>query len=250
MQGMSVHRWAKEGFSRGATAYERVRPAYPGTAVAYLIQACGLKTGTTVLDLAAGTGKLTQLLVASGAHVVAVEPVAAMRQLIPTEAIDVLDGSAEAIPLQTASTDAVVVAQAFHWFDTDAALAEIHRVLCPDGCLSIVRNQRDLDDPVQRAFEETLGRHRWHPSLEAQLDVESVLRTARLFELREHRTFTNEHELAADDLVALAASETSISLLGGSARTAAVADFEQLAKRVHSPLRLRYTTEVYIADRR
>ena len=85
-----------------------------------------------IVDLAAGTGKLTRLLAASGATVIAVEPVAEMRAAIPAPA-QVLEGTAERIPLDTASADLVTVAQAFHWFDGDAALAEIHRVLRPGG---------------------------------------------------------------------------------------------------------------------
>jgi SAM-dependent methyltransferase len=208
-----------------------------------------LREGATVVDLGAGTGKLARQLVPSGARVVAVEPVAAMRELIPRGGIDVLTGAAEAIPLPPASADAVVVAQAFQWFDLDAALAELHRVIRPEGRLAIVRNRRDLDEPVQRAFEEILGRHRLHPSLEQQLDVESALHATRLFGLREQRSFANEHKLEADDVVALAASETSIALLEGEARNAALADLERLAERCPSPLRLRYTTEIHVADR-
>jgi len=244
----SLHPWA-EGFGRGASAYDRARPGFPATAVSYLVDRLDLREGATVVDLAAGTGKLARQLVTSGARVVAVEPVAAMRDLIPRGGIDVLTGAAEAIPLPPACADAVVVAQAFHWFNLDAAFAEIHRVLRPRSRLAIVRNRRDLDDPVQRTFEEILGRHRLHPSLEAQLDVESALQATRLFGFREQRSFPNEHELDADDVVALAVSETSIALLEGEARNAALADFERLGERVPSPLRLRYTTEIQVADR-
>jgi ubiquinone/menaquinone biosynthesis C-methylase UbiE len=201
-----------------------------------------------VVDLAAGTGKLGRLLVASGARVVAVEPVEAMRELIPSD-LEVIAGTAEAMPVPSRTADAVVVGQAFQWFDTDAALTEIHRVLRPRGGLAIVRNRRDVHDPVQRAFEEVLRRHRSHPSLEATLDVETALRATRHFELREQRTFPNEYELDSQDLVALAASETSIALLEGRAHAAALADFRLLAEPLPARLRLRYTTEIHIADR-
>ena len=84
--------------------------------------------GMAVLDLAAGTGKLTRALAAGGATVIAVEPVAEMRAALP-DSVTALDGTAEAIPLEDGSVDLVTVAQAFHWFDGPAALAEIHRVL-------------------------------------------------------------------------------------------------------------------------
>ena len=90
-----------------------------------------LGPGRTVVDLAAGTGKLTRELVRTGAEVIAVEPLAEMRAELPPEAT-ALEGTAEAIPLGDGSADAVTVAQAFHWFDAEPALAEIHRVLRPE----------------------------------------------------------------------------------------------------------------------
>jgi SAM-dependent methyltransferase len=244
-----IQPWAEEGFGRGAASYERARPGYPAAAIAYLVERLGLRDGATVVDLAAGTGKLGRLLVPSGARVVAVEPVDAMRELIPPDRIEALAGTAEAIPLPAAAADAVVVGQAFQWFDARAALTETHRVLRPDGRLAIVRNVRDLRDPVQRTFEDVLRRHRSHPSLEADLDVESALRASGLFEVHEGRTFPHEHELAANDIVALAASETSIALLDLQARTAAFADFNRIADSLPPRLRLPYLTEVHLADR-
>jgi SAM-dependent methyltransferase len=246
---VSIHPWAQEGFSRGAYAYERARPAYPTAAVSHLVDRLGLRPGATVVDLAAGTGKLARLLVRSGAHVVAVEPVRAMRELIPGDGIDVLTGTADAIPLPAAAADAVVVAQAFQWFRADAALAEIHRVLRPKGRLAIVRNRRDLDDPVQREFDEILDRHRSHPSLEAKLDVESAVHDTGFFQAGELSSFPNEYELDSEDLVTLAGSETSISLLEDGAREGALADFRRLAEVLPPRLRLRYTTEIYVAER-
>lgn len=144
---------AAEGFERGAAAYEAARPSYPPDAVDEIAHVCGLEPGRRVLDLAAGTGKLTRLLVPSGAEVVAVEPVAAMRAVLADvlPGVEVLDGTAEAVPLPDASVDAVTVAQAFHWFDPPAALADIARVLRPGGTLALVWNTRDRGvDWVQR----------------------------------------------------------------------------------------------------
>ena len=117
-----LHPAAARGFAVSAGAYERGRPEYPLAAIEYLRDRLRLAPGRTVLDLAAGTGKLTRPLLAGGAEVVAVEPVVEMRAAVPHEA-RTLDGTAEAIPLPGASADAVTVAQAFHWFDGDAALA-------------------------------------------------------------------------------------------------------------------------------
>ncbi len=106
-----------------------------------------------MLDLAAGTGKLTRQLVALGANVIAVEPDAGMRatfaRVVP--GVEMLAGSAEAIPLADASVDAVFVGQAFHWFRAEAALAEMHRVLRPGGGFGLLWNTWHDDDPVLRA---------------------------------------------------------------------------------------------------
>ena len=134
-----IHPAAAAGFGRSAEAYERGRPGYPDAAVDRLVAAL---PGRRVVDLAAGTGKLTRALVARGCDVVAVEPVAEMRALIapPARAVE---GVAEATGLPDASADAVTVAQAFHWFDGPRALAEIHRVLRPGGVLALIWNRRD-----------------------------------------------------------------------------------------------------------
>ena len=104
-----------------------------------------LRPGRIVCDLAAGTGKLSRLLLSTGAQVVAVEPVPGMRDQLAAACpdVEVRDGTAEAMPFADGSLDAVTVAQAFHWFDFDAALTEIRRVLRPGGGLAIVFNQRD-----------------------------------------------------------------------------------------------------------
>jgi SAM-dependent methyltransferase len=148
-----IPRAAADGFGSGADAYESARPSYPPDAVAEIVRVCGLGPGRRVLDLAAGTGKLTRLLVPTGAEVVAVEPVAAMREVLTAvvPGVEALDGTAEAVPLPDASVDAVTVAQAFHWFDPPVALAEIARVLRPGGTLVLVWNTRDRSvDWVQR----------------------------------------------------------------------------------------------------
>lgn len=130
-------------FGAVAADYDRGRPSYPGAVLDRLAAVAGLGPGTDVLDLAAGTGKLTRQLVAAGASVVAVEPSPGMRdQLVASvPGVRVLDGTGEAIPLPDRSVDLVTVAQAFHWFRTVEALDEIHRVLRPGGWLALTWNE-------------------------------------------------------------------------------------------------------------
>ncbi|HEY4375539.1 MAG TPA: class I SAM-dependent methyltransferase [Acidimicrobiales bacterium] len=140
-----IHEAAK-AFDQGAADYEKGRPSYPADVVAELAARLDLTPGSRVLDLAAGTGKFTRLLEPLGVELVAVEPVAGMRERLVAALpdIEVHDGTAEHIPLPDSSVDAVVVAQAFHWFDPEVALAEIARVLRPGGGLGLVWNERDV----------------------------------------------------------------------------------------------------------
>lgn len=140
-----IHPAAARGFERGADDYEAARPGYPGAVYDLLASSMGLGPGARVLDLAAGTGKFTAGLVARRASVVAVEPVAGMRAHLERSlpAVEVLDGTAEALPVDDGSFDLVTVAQAFHWFDAQPALAEVARVLGADGHLAMVWNVRE-----------------------------------------------------------------------------------------------------------
>jgi SAM-dependent methyltransferase len=140
----SVHEVAVEGFAE-AERYERARPGYPPAALAWLVEHLRLKPGSVAVDLAAGTGKLTRLLIRTGSTVLAVEPVEEMRRLLARQCptVPVVAGAAERLPLRAGSVDAVTVAQAFHWFDADAAFAELRRVVRPGGRVGLIWNARD-----------------------------------------------------------------------------------------------------------
>jgi ubiquinone/menaquinone biosynthesis C-methylase UbiE len=146
-------------FAAVAESYERMRPSYPQEAIDRLARRLGLGPGTTVVDLGAGTGKLTRLLVPTGARVIAVEPLAEMLEQLElaVPGAEALIGSAEEIPLPDGSADAVTAASAFHWFEHDRALPEIHRVLRSAGALGIVTNGRDLADPFQSAVQKIIA---------------------------------------------------------------------------------------------
>jgi SAM-dependent methyltransferase len=240
----NVHRAAAVGFARSAEAYERGRPGYPDAAVDCLVAAL---PGTAVVDLAAGTGKLTRALVARGLDVTAVEPVAQMRAAIAPPA-RVLDGTAEAIPLPDARADAVTVAQAFHWFDAERALREIHRVLRPGGVLALIWNRRDLRDELHARITDLLEPHRgevpahrdgaWRPVLEA---------TSLFGELREE-TFDNEQVVDAGGLADRVGSISFVAALGEPERAELLAEIRALAGG--GTVVLRYVVELALAVRR
>ncbi|WP_245442530.1 class I SAM-dependent methyltransferase [Methylobacterium terrae] len=144
-----LHPAAATGFASGADTYAKGRPDYPAALSTWLREALRLGPGRAVADLGAGTGKFTGLVAATGADVTAVEPVDAMRARLAASlpGVAALAGSAEAIPLPDGSLDALVCVQAFHWFSTPAALAEIRRVLKVGGRFGLVWNVRDEAAP-------------------------------------------------------------------------------------------------------
>lgn len=145
---MSVHH-SSSGYETGARAYVKGRPSYPAEAAVWLREVLGVGPGRKVLEVGAGTGKFIAVLKQCGGEITAVEPVAGMReQLVPAfPDVTVLAGNAESIPLPDGSVDAVVCAQAFHWFATAAALQEMRRVLKPGGRLGLIWNVRDERTP-------------------------------------------------------------------------------------------------------
>lgn len=138
---MSSPKQRSLSFGSEAAAYERGRPSYPPEAIDWLLP----EGAHDVLDLGAGTGKLTTRLVERGLDVVAVDPIPEMLELLSSSLPDTpaLLGTAEEIPLADNSVDAVLVAQAWHWFDPERAVKEVSRVLRPGGRLGLVWNTRD-----------------------------------------------------------------------------------------------------------
>jgi len=146
-------------FGSQAAAYERGRPSYPPEAVDWLLAPTDTWVARDVLDLGAGTGKLTTRLVERGLKVVAVDPIAEMLEMLRTALPDTpaLLGSAEQIPLPDNAVDAVLVAQAWHWFDQERAVAEIARVLRPGGRLGVLWNTRDERSGWVKDFGRIVG---------------------------------------------------------------------------------------------
>jgi ubiquinone/menaquinone biosynthesis C-methylase UbiE len=240
------------GFGSAADVYERARPGYAPEAVHWLCERLGVGPGAAVLDLAAGTGKLTRDLVPSGARVIAVEPLDEMRAKL-VEAVpdaEALAGMAEEIPLPDGSVDAVVCAQAFHWFQAEEALEEIHRVLRPGGGVGLLWNSRDLSDSLQHDLDELLepfqqaAKRRWNG------DAEAWIAASPLFSDAEHRTWPSEQRLTPDGLVEVVASRSYVATLDEDTRSGLLAGVRELAAGLPEPIVLRYVVDVFVADRR
>ena len=237
-----IHDAAAVGFARGAEAYELGRPGYPAEALDPL----RLSREVTVLDLAAGTGKLTRPLVASGARVIAVEPVAEMRAALPAS-VEALDGTAEAIPLDDGSVDLVTVAQAFHWFDGDAALVEIHRVLRPGGRLALVWNRRVEGAPLNLALDAIVEPHRHGTPTHRGEAWRAAFDRTTLFGPLDGHVCANEQMLDADGLEARVASISFIASLPAGEREDVLERVRELA--ADGPVVMPYRTEVLVCER-
>jgi SAM-dependent methyltransferase len=247
----SVHPVAGLGFGSAAEAYERGRPSWAPEAVALLEAELGLAPGRVAAEVAAGTGKLTRLLVPSGAAVVAVEPIPEMasvlRRAVP--GVPVARGVAERLPLRDASVDAVVVAEAFHWFDPKAALAEVRRVLRPGGGLAMLWNQ-GAEDPA--AWQLELGAllaGLRDPSLPFKgshsRDWAAVVAAAGGFTPVDHGTFPHEQRAEPEDVVAGALSTSWVAVLPEEQRLGFAEDVRRALAPSGSPLLVRWRSEVH-----
>ena len=243
---------AARGFEAGAAAYEAARPGYPDEAVAVLAEEVGIGAGTQVLDLAAGTGKLTRRLLELGADVVAVEPVTAMRttlhEVLPE--VEVHDGLGEAIPLPDASFDVVTVAQAFHWFDAPAALVEIARVLRPGGRLVLLWNQRDERTPWVDEMSRIIRWHERTVSRYQHVDWAEVVRTSGRFSELEERTVHWEQPMTRERLGDRVRSISYIAAMPTTERERLVSEVVYLARRLEEPFPLPYLCRVQWAQLR
>lgn len=188
-------------FGEAAQSYSEGRPGYPAEAVAWMLGTAPL----TVLDLGAGTGKLTVQVAAQGHRPVAVDPDAAMLAVL-NEALPDIDarvGTAEEIPLPDASVDAVVLGQAWHWVDVEQALREVARVLRPGGILALVWNIRDESVPWVAELTEAM-----HSSAAEQLIVAGGPTVGPPFTTLESRRFEWAASHTRDSLVAMVHSRS------------------------------------------
>ena len=233
---------ASQAWSRDAELYELGRPGFPHGAVAIAMGGLGLEAGAHVLDLAAGTGKLTRALVAAQLRVVAVEPLESMRAVFARvcSGVTAVDGTAERIPLPDGSMDAVFVGQAVHWFDVPIACREIGRVLRAGGGVAFLRN--DWPDaghapPWLAELRVILGSHA--PGEEPARSPyggrwQQALSDSQLFEALQSARVEHEEIRDVDSVLAQIASWSFLKL-SGVEQEALVGDCERVLRAHASP---------------
>jgi len=209
-------------FGAHADEYERARPAWPEEAARWLVP----EGAELVVELGAGTGKLTRAVAALGGRVVAVEPDSRMLAVLQGLGLEGVEGSAEAIPFGPAVADAVVGGSSFHWFELEPALREIHRVLKPRGRLGFGWNHRDernptiarMSDAVYDAQARTRG-PRWR-----ERDWAAEVTASGLFRDAERAQFEHVHELPREALDDHLMSYSGVAMLSEDERRRAAAE--------------------------
>jgi ubiquinone/menaquinone biosynthesis C-methylase UbiE len=210
-----LQRFARS-FGPVAASYDRGRPGYPREAAAWLVG----RGAAEIVELGAGTGKLTAELVALGHDVQATDPDEAMLEILRERVPGVRTavGSAEEIPVGDRSVDVVVAAQAFHWFDLSTALPEIARVLKPGGVLALVWNERDERIPWVRRLGTIIG------TQDQLREPAQPLVASELFGFVEEHDFKIWQDINRETVVDLVVSRSSVAVLDAQARDAKVAE--------------------------
>lgn len=247
-----IHDAAARGFARGAEEYEQGRPSYAAGAVELLVRELAIGPGTTVVDVGAGTGKFTRLLVPTGARLIGVEPVAQMREVFARvlPGVEVVDGTAESLPLPDASADVVVAAQTFHWVDGPAAVAEAARVLRTGGGggLGLVWNSRDTSVPWTRAIKELMDRvagdaPRYGNAAAGGWQV-AVAEHGGFGEV-ERAEFRHDHPMTPATVRARVASTSYVSALPDDEREAVLREVDAIVAPLGDTFAEPYVTEVF-----
>ena len=229
-------------FATVSDAYDRARPTYPLEAVAWMTG----RIPSTVVEVGAGTGKLTDRLLELGHNVLATDPLDEMLQHLRRRHPDlrVATAPAEAVPVATRTVDTVVAGQAFHWFDTARALREAARMLKPEGRIALVWNHRDERIPWVRRLGSIIGSPR------EETDPTDVLVASRHFGYVETESFRHWQPMRRDDLRDLVTSRSNIAVMDPPARERVLRQVDDLyAEFDRGPdgLLLPYVTQCYRA---
>ncbi|MEP6816059.1 MAG: class I SAM-dependent methyltransferase [Marmoricola sp.] len=227
-------------FGGVADRYDRARPSYPRDAAEWLIGPRPAK----VLELGAGTGKLTETLVGLGHDVLATDPDERMLHHLAVRAprAHACVGTAERIPARSRSVDAVVAAQAFHWFDHPVAVPEIARVLRPGGVLGMVWNERDESIPWVRKLGRLIGNQ------DQQNDPVHQLRADLHFSFIDERPFRHWQTINREGLLDLVASRSNIAIMPEDERAERLDQVSALYDdygRGHDGMQLPYVARCY-----
>jgi len=236
-------------FEQVAELYERARPGYPGEILGWFAERLDLRSGRTVLDLGAGTGKLARSLVATGAHVIALEPGDEMRAQLERAVpeADAIAAGAELIPLPDDSVDAATAGQSFHWFRLEEAVPEVHRVLRGGGGLALVWNGRDPEDELQQEISTMIepavppGRPRMR-----EFGWYEAIQESGLFRPIEERQARFAQELDADTLVGRVLSISFVASLPGEQQAVLEQQLRALAEARGGVVEFRYLTEAFV----
>jgi SAM-dependent methyltransferase len=211
-------------FGAHAEEYDLARPEWPVEVARWFLP----EDAAFVVELGAGTGKLTRAVAGLGVHVVAVEPDARMRAVLGRSGLEGVDGSAEKIPRGEGEADAVVAGSCVHWFDLERALPEIHRVLRPAGRFGFGWNGRDGRNPTIARMNEAIyaaapDRTRWRDR-----DWAGEVTAGALFADVEHAIFEHVHELPREALDAHLWSYATIASLPEPERAKVFADVAEI----------------------
>ncbi len=235
-----------QGFAHGGL-YDAVRPRYPDEAVEHFVNLFALDTQSHVLDLGAGTGIFTRQLLPRVGRITAVEPSESMRTTFARETgdVEILDGTDAAIPLGDDSVAAVVVAQAFHWFDAPVALQEIHRVLRPGGGLGLIWNERDVDVAWVRDLNHAMLWDVRQP-YDARVDYAAIV-AAGPFRDVQPATFHHTRTMTHEQVRQLVTTTSYISVMSTAEQSALVRDVSSVLSGCDDPVQMPYVTNVVTA---
>lgn len=237
---------AVQGFADGAR-YQSARPGYPVAAVAHMVRALRMTEARTVVDVAAGTGLFTREIAPFCRRLIAVEPSEGMRIEFDRQdlGVPVLDGFAEKLPFDDRSIDVVTVAQAFHWFNTTAALAEFTRVLVPSGGLGLVWNERDESVPWVDRLSHVMQWYERRPYV-VGMDFIPTLEEAGLVRI-EMRGFRHSQLLDKETLRRRVLSTSYIAVMEPEEQQAILDEVARLVRDFDEPFELPYLTTTYCA---
>jgi ubiquinone/menaquinone biosynthesis C-methylase UbiE len=244
-------------FSGLAQVYARCRPGYPAAAIDFIVERCGLGNGSVVVDVGSGTGISARLFAERGLHVLGIEPNAEMRAGAAAAAMPAgvaaptyRDGTASATGLADASADAVLAAQAFHWFEPEPALREFRRVLKPGGWVILMWNERDERDPFTAAYGVVVRTAPEAAAIEMPRgQAGNALLASPLFHNSSRTAFPNQQTVNEEGLLGRAFSASYAPREPALAEAFAAALRAVFARyQVDGNVVIRYETSVYLGQ--